>query len=191
MKRMQKVVVLCQLADHMAAKGSWCGETHLQKATYFLQRLLDVPTGFDFILYKYGPFSFDLREELAAMRADGFLDLAPQPMPYGPSLVPTELSKKVRERFPKTLRRRTKELQFVADQLSAEGVMGLEQLATALYVTLEKDDVAPEQRTEWIKNLKPHISIEDAAKSVETVDGIVERARKLRAARTGRTATTT
>ncbi len=182
MKRMQKVVVLCQLADSMAAKGSWCGETHLQKATYFLQRLLDVPTGFDFILYKYGPFSFDLRDELTAMRADGLLEFAPQPEPYGPSLVPTELSRKVRERFPKTLRRHTEQLQFVADQLSAEGVMGLEQLATALYVTLEKDDVAPEQRAEWIKNLKPHISTGDAAKSVETVDGIVERARKLRAA---------
>lgn len=182
MKRMQKVVILCELAKCMADKGSWCGETHLQKATYFLQRLLDVPTGFDFILYKYGPFSFDLREELAAMRADGFLDLASHPIPYGPSLVPTELSRRARERFPKTLDRYREQLQFVADQLSAEGVLGLEQLATALYVTLERDDVAPQERAQWIKKLKPHVTIEDARKSVEMIDGIVERAKGLKAA---------
>ena len=184
MKRLQKVAVLCQLAERMADKGSWSGETHIQKATYFLQELLKVPTGFDFILYKYGPFSFDLRDELTGMRADGFIDLAPQAHPYGPSLVPTKLSKKIRERFPKTLRRCRQQLQFVADQLSAEGVVGLERLATALLVTLEgrAEDATVDARARWIHELKPHVGIEDARKSVEAVDGIVKRAEKVKAA---------
>ena len=57
----------------------WSGETHLQKATYLACWLVDIPFDFDFILYKHGPFSFELRDELGSMRADRLLDREPQP----------------------------------------------------------------------------------------------------------------
>jgi hypothetical protein len=50
-------VVLLSLLETMGARGSWCGETHVQKCTYFLQEALDVPLGLSFVLYKHGPFS--------------------------------------------------------------------------------------------------------------------------------------
>src|SRR5712692_9118533 len=102
MRRLQRIVILADLASRLGKYGSWCGETHLQKATYFLQELGKVPLGYSFVLYKHGPFSFDLRDELTAMRADGLLELRPQP-PYGPSLVPTERASEFARRFPKTL----------------------------------------------------------------------------------------
>jgi hypothetical protein len=63
MNRLQRAALLTELADKLREQGSWCGETHLQKATYFLQTLRLVPTGYDFILSKFGPFAFDLAEE--------------------------------------------------------------------------------------------------------------------------------
>ena len=48
MKRLQRAAIVTELAEQLTAQGSWCGETHLQKATYFLQELLEVPTGFEF-----------------------------------------------------------------------------------------------------------------------------------------------
>ena len=42
--------------------------------------------GLDYILYKHGPYSFDLRSELAVMRARYQLDLKPR-YPYGPSFI--------------------------------------------------------------------------------------------------------
>ena len=68
MDRLQRASVLLALNEQLRAAGSWAGETHMQKATYFLQHLMGVPLAFDFILYKHGPFSFDLRDELTAMR---------------------------------------------------------------------------------------------------------------------------
>ena len=62
MKKSQRDAVLLSLVGEMINKGSWCGETHIQKAAYFLQVLLEVPLEFDFILYKHGPFSFDLSD---------------------------------------------------------------------------------------------------------------------------------
>ena len=38
-----------------------------------------MPLGYDFTLYKHGPFSFDLRDDIHALRADGLLDLEPRP----------------------------------------------------------------------------------------------------------------
>ena len=39
-----------------------------QKAVYFLQEIFDVPTGIEYILYKHGPYSFDLTADLTALR---------------------------------------------------------------------------------------------------------------------------
>jgi len=73
MNRLKRDVVILSLIENLKKKGSWCGETHIQKATYFLQELFDFPLGFEFILYKHGPFSFDLSDKLTAMRADMLL----------------------------------------------------------------------------------------------------------------------
>jgi len=70
MDRLRRAALLTQLIERLRRRGSWCGETHVQKATLFLQDLTRIPMGFDFILYKHGPFSFDLRDELTSLRAD-------------------------------------------------------------------------------------------------------------------------
>ncbi len=61
--------------------GSWCGETHVQKCVYFLQQLLKVPMEFNCIMYKHGPYSFDLNDELAFFKGSEFLELHPR-RPY-------------------------------------------------------------------------------------------------------------
>lgn len=57
MDKLAQEAVLIGLARRLDEHGSWSGETHLQKAAYLLHELLDVQFGFDFILYKHGPFS--------------------------------------------------------------------------------------------------------------------------------------
>jgi len=175
MKRLQRVTILLSLIEKLHDKGSWCGETHIQKATYFLQELMEVPLGFEFILYKHGPFSFDLSDEIVAMRADSILTVQPRPYPYGPTVLPGEGSASVKHLFPVTLRAYADQVEFVARQLGNMSVADLERLATALYVTLEGQagkDV--ESRARRVNDLKPHISIEEARKAVEMVDKIRE-----------------
>ena len=77
--------LILNLAVALRNNGSWAGETHIQKGSYFLDTLLNVPTGLNFILYKHGPFSFDLRELLTDMEAQGFIKWNSLP-PYGHQL---------------------------------------------------------------------------------------------------------
>jgi hypothetical protein len=174
MERYKKDAVLSELADQLRRRGSWCGETHVQKATYFLQELKSVPLGFEFILYKHGPFSFDLRDELSAMRADGFFDLSERGS-YGPSLVPTRLSEELRQDYPKTLARYGPNIEFVCDALRDKNVADLEKLATALYVYFQYGSRSVRARAKILYELKPHISMPDSLEAVNQVDSIVAR----------------
>lgn len=179
MNRSRIIAVTTALSKKLLAEGSWCGETHLQKAVYFLQELLQVPTGFEFLLYKHGPFSFDLRDELMAMRAEGYLELRVREEPYGPTLMATKRSARLRERYPKTLKQFTRQVDFVGGRLGDKGASELERLATALYVTREHPDHSPRQRSKRLQQLKPKVSDYQAETAVAFVDGLLSEAKQL------------
>jgi len=174
MNRLKQDALLSELADQLNRLGSWCGETHMQKATYFLQGLRKVPLGFDFILYKHGPFSFDLRDELTSMRADGFLELHAQGQ-YGPSLVPTRRSTELRQDYPKTLKKYEADIEFVCDALGNQNVAELEKLATALYVYFQRESSSQKVRAKILHDLKSHISLSDSLDAVKQVDTLIQR----------------
>ena len=136
MDRLQRAAVLLTLLDALKQRGSWCGETHLQKSVYILQELFGVQLGFTFVLYRHGPYSFDLSDEITALQADMLLTVQPR-LPYGPSLAPSESAERLFSNFERTRRLYRPAVEFVADRLAGCKVVDLERLATALYVTRE------------------------------------------------------
>ncbi len=171
MEDIKKQVVMLSLMESMKDSGSWCGETHIQKSVYFLQTMLDVPTGFDFILYKHGPFSFELRDSLGEMRGNLLIELTSR-FPYGPSYHPTASGKALIERYPKTAAAYQKQIEYIARYFAGLGVAELERLATALYVTEEEGHVSPEERAKKINEIKPHIPIDMAEAAIHEVEKI-------------------
>ena len=169
MKTVNQVAILLALDRQMEKQGSWCGETHLQKAMFFLQALADVPAAFDFVLYKHGPFSFDLRNELTGLRADGLMKLHPQPAPYGPSILTTETGDHYVDNRRSNLGKYEESIRFVAEQLADKGVSELERLSTALYVMLKHHDISSAEKAERIAELKPHIDLTEAREAIEQV----------------------
>jgi hypothetical protein len=170
MTQLAQEAVIAGLARRLRDQGSWSGETHLQKATYLLAELLQVPFDFDFILYKHGPFSFELRDELGSMRVDRLLEREPQVQPYGPRLLVTDEGQRLEERFPRTLRRYGEALDWVATVLGRRGVSELERLATALWVTRREPGASVAQRATSLMNIKPHVDREAAVQAVEEID---------------------
>jgi uncharacterized protein YwgA len=152
--------ILLDLAAQLRAYGSWTGETHVQKAAYLLQQLLGVPSGFKFVLYKHGPFSFDLRDSLNKLETWGCIQTEDQPYPYGPKIVEGPASGKLRAAS-KDREEYVPQIQFVAHQLGKANVSELERVATALFIELDPN-VKPEDRPDRLVSLKPHISHQDA-----------------------------
>jgi hypothetical protein len=180
MDRLRRDVILIRLIEALRERGSWCGETHVQKAAYLLQEMAGAPLGFEFILYKHGPFSFDLRDELSAMRADGFVSLRVQDPAYGPSIVPEPGAGTLRKRFPRTLRGHEARIKFVAERLDRKPVVELERLGTAFFVSEEAGaGTGPDARAQRVHAIKPHIPPDQALEAVRTVDGWRGEATKL------------
>jgi hypothetical protein len=182
MNRLAQEALIAGLAGRLVEKGSWCGETHIQKSTYILHELFEIPFEFDFILYKHGPYSFELHDELASMRADRLIERVPQGPKYGPRLLVTERGKELEARFPRTLRRYGNALGWVADHVGASGVLALERLATALWVTRQLGRRASvDARARALVDFKPHVPREVAVQAVQELDELVTDAKSVAA----------
>lgn len=180
MERLPRSAVLLTLLDQLHAHGSWCGETHVQKSVYFVQELLGVPLDFDFIFYKYGPFSFELSDELTALQGDSLLKVVIRDPQYGPSLLPGPASEPFLEQFPRTRERYSLAIRFVAERLAKKNVTELEKLATALYVMKQHPGSQDQdQLAEAIHSLKPHVSLDDARTALQVVGRMAEDAATL------------
>lgn len=180
MQEIKQQAVLLALLEAMREHGSWRGETHLQKCTFFLQEGLSVPLDFDFVLYKHGPFSFDLHELLGEMRAKLLVKLSPQ-YPYGPSLEPGPSSNTLKTGFPRTIALYSSQINFVAERIAPRSVVDLERVGTALYVTRQNPSSSPSERARLVTELKPHISDVLALSAVHEVDKLLTEAKTCRA----------
>jgi uncharacterized protein YwgA len=169
MNRAQRQVVLLSLIQQLRDNGSWCGETHIQKSAYFLQELLRVPLDLNVIFYKHGPYSFDLSDEITALRADGLLSVQSRE-PYGPSLLPTESANKLLVHFSRGMDAYGPKVRFVAERLGPKKVAELERLATALYVRLQAPSASSTDMAAEIHRLKPHVSPDEGLEALRTVE---------------------
>ena len=167
--------LILTVAGELRKHGSWTGETHVQKVGYFLQDLLGVPLKAEYILYKHGPYSFDLRRTISAMRAYQYVDWQPNPHPYGPTLVEGQLAETLK-RFTEDPAEYRDKIAFVTDWLGAKRVSELERLGTALYVTLTEG--AAQDRAAKICELKPHVAPAEAQDAVAELDTMIGRARE-------------
>ncbi|MDI6795715.1 MAG: hypothetical protein QMD09_02165 [Desulfatibacillaceae bacterium] len=180
MERLLKDALVTRLMRELRQRGSWCGETHIQKANYFLQELFEVPLDFRYTLYWYGPFSFDLRDELTAMRADGLIQIEPVDPRFGPRLKPTDKAEKVQELFPRSMAKYGPLLEFVANKVDTKNVAELERFATGLFVTRKLgQEASVESRKDKLMRVKPHVKDKSAIGAIQDVDSIIREAQAL------------
>jgi uncharacterized protein YwgA len=162
--------------ERLREQDNWCGETHLQKTTYFLQELAGVELGLHYIFYKYGPFSFDLKDEMVSMLADSIIECEFPVAGYGPSYRSGGRAQELVDRYSSILNHYGDRLGFVATEIGKSDAATLERLATALYVKKEETGSGdPESRAAYVVKLKPHVSIEEARDAVRFVDGMYDR----------------
>ena len=174
MGRLKRAALLTRLMERMREHGSWCGETHLQKAAFLAQELMKVPLELEFVLYRHGPYSFDLRDELTGLRGDGLVRLEPRGV-WGPSFVATEHSGYIQGLYLRTLRRYEESLTFVAAALGDKGVSALECLTTAFYAR-QRDETGETvaQKVAWVRERKPHIPEKLATTAFDEVERMVQ-----------------
>ena len=175
MNREERRAIIARLIKTMRNKGSWAGNTHVQKSVYFLQELMDIRTGYRFVMYKHGPFSFDLRDELTNMEADLLLDVELR-NPYGPSFTMGyhDISDK------KEASAYDYALTFVSDALADKDIRSLERIATALFTQTHNSEKNESELAELIIKMKPHITMPQAMDAIREVSKLRQGSELLR-----------
>ncbi len=173
MDRTDKRALVLAIVDSLKKAGSTCGETHIQKSCFVLQSHFGLPTNFNFVLYKHGPYSFDLQEYLNGLRGDDLLSTAPTNLPYGTSLCVTERGKQIEQLRKSLIEEHSEKLDQICQSFGRKNVRDLEKIATAVYVTQELGDSASaEDRAKRITYFKKHVSYADALAAVKEADEI-------------------
>jgi uncharacterized protein YwgA len=169
---LREAAILATIIDRVAEANRFCGETFLQKSTFFLEELFGIPLSSRFRLYHYGPFSFDLRDQLRSMEADDVVRVRPHE--FGATYVVGDRYSMLQRQFPRTLVQYEKQIDFIIRELSPRGVKDLEALATALYVTKKQAATTVDARAMELNRIKPHVDMDRARASVVKVDEWME-----------------
>ncbi len=170
MDSLPREALLVRLAEELRNRDSWCGETHMQKAAFFLQDLAEVPLGYDFMLYKHGPFSFDLRDEIRELVAYQLFDVETQEPPYGPRFAPNARGQSLASTYPQAANSFATQIEYVASILGSRSAAELEKLGTALWYTVRAQGATPEERAQLVYERKPHIPVDEAREAVREVE---------------------
>jgi uncharacterized protein YwgA len=165
-----RCALVVDLAKRLRAQGSWCGETHLQKALYILQDLSRSNLGYKFVIYKHGPYSFELNTDLTAMRAANILEFQFPREGYGPKIAPTSFGERVFETNEENIQGYSQTMTFITDWFAASDVRHLEKVATAYYVTKKNPRDPAVERAKKLNSLKPHVDMQAAEEAVRIVD---------------------
>jgi len=144
---------------------SWTGETHIQKTIFIAKHQKAVPFESEFVLYKHGPFSFDLSKSIVHMRSRGLLSTEANPG-YGPSFSTNEtlwlaLDKTAGELYEEY----SNTIDEVAKILAPKNVSELERITTAIYVENMLKNSDEVSKIAELRRIKPHISMELAEKA--------------------------
>jgi uncharacterized protein YwgA len=163
----KEMIVIAGVVNRLRKLGSWAGETHVQKTIYIAKSVFGLPLDAEFILYKHGPYSFDLNKNISHMLSRGILVSTPQGG-YGPSLDVNEAMLAALDAASGGYLRTVKsQFEPACKQLAKMKVAELERVATAVYIHLNYPNLSQMARHAKLSELKPHIDRDTAVLAFE------------------------
>jgi hypothetical protein len=174
-----RYALILDIIKKLRAKGSWCGETHIQKAVFILQQMAKSKIGYKFVLYKHGPYSFDLRDELTAMKASNIVEFTFPQGGYGPSIKFTRFGERIYDVNKDEIAKYSKISDFVANWFGSKDVRYLERVSTAFYISIKHYREPIINRAQRLTMLKPHVELSEAEEAVRVVDQKREEAKAI------------
>lgn len=167
MTKAAELSLIAHIIDTLGEFGSWCGETHIQKTAYVAKVAMGVPIESEFVLYKHGPFSFDLNKLLAEMRAQQIISVTPQG-PYGSTYaVNSGMWGALKRSMAGYYAPHDEKIRFVCHRLAKKKVTELERVATAIFVRLHFPGLEGDLLPRKLNELKPHIPLPEARLAFE------------------------
>jgi len=146
---MKKSDLVLYVVEKLNEVGSWAGNTHLQKIIYLVQSTCNFRL-YDFVLYHYGPYSFDLREDVDFLTISNYLERDADEFGYH-----YRLSSSLEPSIPSEIQERVNKIVKVFGKAPTTL---LELITTVDYVVKKSPGKSDREIVEIVKRIKPHFS---------------------------------
>ncbi len=157
----RKHTVILSVIERLRSRRSRTGKTHVQKALALLAVASEIDIPFEFVLYKHGPYSFDVERELEQMLSYAAVDVQPNVDGYGVTIRPGSMGPFVKQQASLSPEEEAA-IDRVCDLVGSKTVTQLERVATAAWIHRCERITAPQKVAERLHKLKPHVSIAEA-----------------------------
>lgn len=163
--REERVALVCFIIHKLKSKGSWCSLLHIQKAYYMVQEMLGIKLGYDFVKYKYGPYCFELTEEIDEARGNLLIYGEETSPVYGLSYrLARDVIEDLKHKDNNGYRHKEK-VNFIVNWFGAKQGRELERLTSVYMIAKEdlKKGSITKSNMEKLIEWKPHFSEEQFA----------------------------
>lgn len=148
--------LMAELALKLEGISPQFGKTVLQKLFYILQEIYQVPCGYDYILYNYGPYSDELADDLNFFASmDGVSIVWGQGLGY--QIKKAGETVHFRERGKDFLTRYASQIEDVIKEFGGMNARELELRSTIIYVSRE-EPLEKNELLNRVKEIKPHFT---------------------------------
>ncbi len=155
--------------------AGYIGRTALMKYMYFLQTLRNVPLGYSFSMYSYGPFDSDVLSDLSTAESLNFVSSAAISFHggYGYRIHPAVGAEVVKNEVKEFLVKYKDDIDWVISEFGRLNSAELELASTIVYVDREFAEVGlPDPRAHLVglvNEIKPHFGRDQIERSVGTL----------------------
>lgn len=155
--------IIVEVVKGMLGRRHDLGKIQLQKLLYFLQES-GVPLSYNYEIYHYGPYCFELASNLDSLNSSGVLDVTPDKTGYGYHISKGKFIDEFYGKDPAIITKYKKEIDFVINNFYPCNASEIELKATIHFVhKLLKESKYPSSKDDVIKKvqeLKPKFTPE-------------------------------
>ena len=146
-----------------AAPNQTLGRTVLMKLLFLLTTIEDVPLGYRFRMYNYGPFDSEVLSDVDyAARLDALsVDMVRYVNGYAYNIRSGPAADNIIDRDKQFVDRHWKKMQWIIDNFASSSAGRLEMLSTIVYVNHKLEVSSTDELIRVVKEIKPRFS-EDA-----------------------------
>jgi len=159
-----KYALLLQVIKELNSVGSWSGNTHIQKTVNLVQSLLGQEI-YEFTIYRYGPYSFELRDDLERLVNVELVKRTFNDHGYHYKITKRGLEYLQNAKFS---RKTTNVIKEIASLFGKAPTHVLELFSTIDYTLTKLNTDNDEFIVEYVKKLKPHFSEKVIRKALKT-----------------------
>jgi uncharacterized protein len=155
-------------AELARKSGRQFGRTVLMKLCYFLQEAKNVPLGYHFSLYTYGPFDSDVLADLQMAEELKILDaeLVQYPGGYGYLIGPGADEAKVRTQAKDFLDAHKDQIDWAIGLFADQKPSTLELSSTIVFISKEKPATSDGTLVALVRSVKPHFSVSEVESQI-------------------------